>query len=559
MPRRLPSLGNPSVSNIVRVTAGLLVAAVAIGAGVYAVRSDSSAANDPCASRTTVRVVASPEVAPVVNEVARRVSSRENDCVAVIVTATAPERVLTEVSAKALTPDVWIPDSTLWLTRAKQDKVLAAVDAPSIATSPLVLAVSKATAAELHAGARPTVEDLVAKSEAGKLHVRLAAAKLAPERVGTILALRSATASRPDARAAFAALLRGAILANPAEDAASAKQSGTIALSASLHAAATDVATASERAVWAANADAGAEPLVAIYPGAGTYDYPYAVLNTSARTRTAAGVLLDELLLPSSQSLIRTAGFRDATGKPGLDLTVERGVDGAQAASPKRLDQESLDQAEKALSAVRLDARLHAVVDVSGSMAWGLAGNGSAGPSRLSVAVEAAAAGLSLYPDTTEVELWAFSAASGGRAAYTKVVPLTTLDAKGRAKLVAGLRTLRPLGDTALYSTTLAAVRAARQVWLPGRVNAVVVLSDGADTEATMTLAQLTQTLTEEASADQPVPVITIAFGPDAPIDALSAISKATGGASYRASSAAEIRQVFLDAMGQRACRPNCS
>ena len=558
MPHLAPSLRELVDSPWTRVTAGLLVAASLVGGGLYAVLRDPGADARGCEVRSPVRVSVAPDIAAVVTDIARRVSSRESGCVSVQVTEAAPERVLADVSAGGRAPDVWIPDSTLWLTRAKQDKVLAALDAPAIATSPLVLALPKATATRLQPTGRPTVENLVTGSAAGTLRVRLAAARLAPERVGTILALQAATAPRPDGRGAFAALLRGAVLAPKLDVTSSDGRSGSLALASSLAAASDMVATTTERAVWSANAGSATPMVVAVYPGAGTYDYPYAVLTTTARTRTAAGVLLDELLLPSSQSLIRSAGFRDATGRPGFDLTSERGVDGAQAVTPKRLDEQSLEQAEKSLAAVRLDARLHAVIDVSGSMAWGLAGKEAGGPSRLSIALAAAGAGLGLYPDTTEVELWAFSAPGSGRAAYTKVVPMTMLDAKGRADLTAGLRTLRPLGDTALYSTTLAAVREARRSWLPGRVNAVVVLSDGADTEGAMPLEQLTQTLAAEASADQPVPVITIAFGPDAPVDALAAISKATGGAGYRASSADEIRQVFLDAMGQRACRPNC-
>jgi Ca-activated chloride channel homolog len=55
------------------------------------------------------------------------------------------------------------------------------------------------------------------------------------------------------------------------------------------------------------------------------------------------------------------------------------------------------------------------------------------------------------------------------------------------------------------------------------------------------------------------VPVITIAFGPDADRAALTAISTSTGGAAYRATSPDQIHAVFLDAVGQRACRPDCA
>ena len=122
---------------------------------------------------------------------------------------------------------------------------------------------------------------------------------------------------------------------------------------------------------------------------------------------------------------------------------------------------------------------------------------------------------------------------------------------------------LRPIpdGGTGLYDTTLAAVRAVRAAWDPARVNAVVLLTDGDDTDADgISLDQLLSTLQSEEASGQPVPVITIAYGDSvgAGAQSLAAISAATGGAAYQASDPSRIRDIFLDAVGQRACRPDC-
>jgi hypothetical protein len=110
-----------------------------------------------------------------------------------------------------------------------------------------------------------------------------------------------------------------------------------------------------------------------------------------------------------------------------------------------------------------------------------------------------------------------------------------------------------------LYDTTLAAVRAVRAGWDPVRVNAVVLLTDGDDTDADgISLDQLLSTLRSEETSGQPVPVITIAYGDSAGAQSLAAISAATGGATYQASDPSRIRDIFLDAVGQRACRPDC-
>jgi Mg-chelatase subunit ChlD len=134
--------------------------------------------------------------------------------------------------------------------------------------------------------------------------------------------------------------------------------------------------------------------------------------------------------------------------------------------------------------------------------------------------------------------------------------------AGGRATLALAMTRLRPVpdGGTGLYDTTLAAVRAVRAGWDPARVNAVVLLTDGDDTDADgIGLDALLSTLRNEAQASgQPVPVISIAYGDGSGVAALQAISAATGGARYQVSDPSRIREIFLDAVGQRACRPDC-
>jgi Ca-activated chloride channel family protein len=100
---------------------------------------------------------------------------------------------------------------------------------------------------------------------------------------------------------------------------------------------------------------------------------------------------------------LRKDGFRRVDGV-GDGLTAERGVDGTQPGTVAVPDVAMADDLLKVLDAVRRDARLVAVVDISGSMASPVPGTG--GSSRLHLALRAAAAGLELYPDTAEVGLW---------------------------------------------------------------------------------------------------------------------------------------------------------
>lgn len=543
------------------VAVGVVTALVAAGGLALAVR-DGGEPGCPEAG-TALQVTAAPDIAPVVSSVARQLSTPDGGCVTVQVSAQEPADVVHALAAGSIRPpDVWVPDSSLWLTRAATDRVARPEDAKPIATSPLVLAVPAPAAARLGASVeRPEVDDVVAATNAGTgVVLQLSGERLSPARVGAILALRTATGARSDARGALAGLLQSARV----DDSPMADQLDGLA-------GAENVAVpAPEQAVWAHNrggggagdASDGTVPVVAVYPGGASFDYPYAVLSTDPATVTSAGRLLDLLRGEQGQAAVRAAGFRDLSGTADPSLADDTGVDATRPGSAGPLDEGSLDEAERTLDAVKLDARLLAVLDVSGSM--GLpAPTGGPGATRLSLAVEAASRGLSLYPDSTDVGLWVFSKDLPGGTDYREVVPIAPLsaDPASRERLAATLAGIAPVegGDTALYDTTLAAVRAVQAGWVPGRVNAVVLLSDGRNTdEQGVTLEQLLAALQAERRADQPVPVITIAYGPDSDAASLAQIAAVTGGAAYTSADPAQIRQVFLDAIGQRACRPNC-
>ena len=115
-------------------------------------------------------------------------------------------------------------------------------------------------------------------------------------------------------------------------------------------------------------------------------------------------------------------------------------------------------------------------------------------------------------------------------------------------------------GGTGLYDTTLAAFRTVRVGYDPARINSVVLLTDGRnrDDDIGIGLPTLLRTLRAEFDPAQPVPIITIGMGPDANMAALRRISETTGGKAYSALDPNDIETVFLDAMIERRCRPEC-
>jgi hypothetical protein len=541
---------------VLAVAGAVLVAAVGI---VVVVRlasggsdSDGSSAADSgssCSAPQDLTVAAAPEIAAAVTDLAETVTTEEG-CPAVAVAATAPASVAAAVASDSGdVPDVWLPDSSLWMTAADQPFQGAASQDDSVASSPLVFAVGPETAKALDDGSRPEIADLVRAAVTGTdLTLKVSETKQAPERVGAVVSLYDAVQGTTDARAAMTGLLRSVELTDDSpQDLLTGlpEEEGT-------------AVAVSEQAMVAANRD-GDLGLVGIYPHTVAFDYPYVVLTDDDAATGLADELRQRLRSPEGQQALQSAGFRDAAGALGADAVDESGVDSATV-TPAPLQPANLALAEQAMALVQRESRLLAVLDVSGSMGWGLGGRTAPGPSRVVIARTAAAQGLSLYPETTKLGLWTFPRVATVPRTHRVVEPVTLLTAERRRSLASSLADLRevPRGGTPLYATTLAAARAMRESWDPERVNAVVVLSDGKDTEGGVSLSALTSTLESFRDSARPVPVVTIGFGPDRDGQALAAIAEASGGAYYPADSAKDIRKVFLDALGQRTCRPNC-
>src|SRR5882724_8763292 len=89
----------------------------------------------PCPN-ATVRVVAVPEIAPVIQDAARTLAPAGDECGPVAVSAEEPD-----VTAAALhKPDVWIPSSTAWLAIAGTGGAAYVTDGDPLARSPILLA-----------------------------------------------------------------------------------------------------------------------------------------------------------------------------------------------------------------------------------------------------------------------------------------------------------------------------------------------------------------------------------------------------------------------------------
>ena len=320
----------------------------------------------------------------------------------------------------------------------------------------------------------------------------------------------------------------------------------------------------SEQAVVARDRSAGGDPIRVVYPGAGAFvlDYPVAAVGTDPAARVAAADLAAALGSEPVRTALQQAGFRAPDQSAGPDLPVG-GIDPNHREPADPPTAQAVDDAIRSVQVTNEPSRMLAVMDISGSMRAAVPGTDE---DRIGLAKEAAARGLGLYRADSDIGLWEFSTDLTPTSDHRELIGISSLGPDGQggtgaAKLAAALNGLRaiPNGGTGLYNTTLDAVRTVRSGYDPARVNAVLLLTDGINDDVnSISLDQLLSTLTAEQDPARPVPVIAIAFGPDSDVDALQQISRATGGATYLSQDPRQIGEIFLDAVGQRLCRPSC-
>ncbi|MGY1740333.1 MULTISPECIES: VWA domain-containing protein [unclassified Blastococcus] len=530
----------------------VLVAAVAVvvlvaGGLVWWLAGSDGGGSGGCADPVAVRVTTAPEIAPVAQELLAG-DALGDECVSATVTGEDPLQTAAALTAGAETalPDVWVPDSVIWTAQVEGAELESA---GSMATSPVVLATSRASAEDLGVAETtpPWLDLVIAALSAGRSvpsadltgEARQIGVSLAVEQTGNGLEV-----SDEELEASLALSEAGATL-EQVRDAAieGAPDAGLFA--------------ATEQDVLATHL-AGASEVVALYPegGSPSLDYPVVRAGDPGDRGDAVDAVVAALTSDAAVEAVRAAGFRDADG----NAPDAAGPDtGTRTEAPQRLAMEpeaataSIEQANRVLA----PSRLLTVIDTSQSM------EAPAGTSnRITLAVDAARTSLALLPDEYSVGLWTFAYQVANGNDWVENVPIRALDAdveggSQRDALGAALETLPgslTRGGTGLYDTALAAVRAAREQYREGEVSSVVLLTDGEneDDAGGISLQGLVDTLRAEADPDRPVQLIGVAFGPDTDLAALQQIAEATGGRAYDAQDPSDLQDVLFDAIRQR-------
>ncbi|MGA5304517.1 VWA domain-containing protein [Nucisporomicrobium flavum] len=544
-------------------------------------------ADNDCSGQIRLTVAAATEIAPAVDRAAQQWSSNgaevNGTCVAVTVTGVNPAAMASTIALKhgvtltglgaasksGIIPDVWIADSTTWLMRLRSEASgFVPTDGKSIATSPVVVAMPEPVAQSVGWPDRKLGwGDLLKRMTTGN-SLRTGIVNPTRDAAGLagLLALGSSAGGGAQAKAQQVAALR-ALAAGSSSLRDDLMQKFPRSTDAADLASAVSAAPLSEEDVVAYNAEKPVVPLAALYlnPQPPSLDYPFAVMPEVDLTKSAAATGLREAL--------QQPGFRDELAKVGLrapDGTVGVGFAspiGAPKATPAAtgapsgtegtaaagLDAGSINQALGSWAAITLPGRALAVFDVSGSMKTKVPTAGNL--SRAEVTRRAASQGLALFDDQWAVGTWIFSTEMDGKKPYKQIVPITPLTS-GRSQLQASIGSIVPKdgGDTGLYDTALAAYRSVQDTWQAGRVNSVLLFTDGVnENKDGITRQTLINELKKAADPKRPVRMVIIGIGTGVDRNELEAITNATNaGGVFIAPDPAKISDIFLEAISSR-------
>ena len=293
-------------------------------------------------------------------------------------------------------------------------------------------------------------------------------------------------------------------------------------------------------------------PLVAIYPKEGTLfsDNPFFVLDApwvNAAQKKAARAFETFVQRPENQRKVLQFGFRP--GNPQVDVTepisARYGADPAQPSTTLGVPEPAvLVRLIEKWGEQRKAARVLIVIDVSGSMGEQVLGD----QRKMDLARQAAIEALDQFKPEDEVGLRIFTTNISPEPPndYRDLLPIKPISEQ-REEMARRIATLEPLSGTPLYTVSKDSVEFMKKGYVPDRINAVVLLSDGRNEDDYTDLNATLQALRggAEGQSEKPVRLFTIAFGADADKPTLKRLAEATSATSYDASDVKAIDRVF--------------
>ena len=546
-PRRRARISVP-----ITIVVVLVLGASAGGAAWYSARhrqpSGTAAASVSCPSRpTTVAAVVAPDLASVLAPV---LAPQPVPCVRVLMTAADSADMARYLAGSGAAPagvsgrpDVWIPDTSLWLELARATAAGQAAlpqNGSSVADSPTVVAAPKAVAGALGGTGAFSWEQLVNLALAQSQGAQNAQAAAGTPTGGPVVAIADPThdAAGLSALIALDGMLTRAVNDPQLKVGITGFVKGMANnVAASMTALAGKVFPASEQAVFQYNSHKPAVPLTALYPSdaSASLDYPMVLLNGADDAHAVAGNSLLSYLQTHAQDALRRQGFRSPDGAPSTVLAADPLLRGTQLMAATRADYGLAGQALALWATLTRQLRMLAVVDVSGSMAQTVPGTGQ---TRLQLTGSACEKAMALFGSHAAMGLWTFTTThdAAGTTVIDPVLPIAELGsgAQGQRMVAAyGALTEKAGSRNGLYDALLAAYQDVQKGWDPARVNTVVVFTDGKDDNLnSMSSDQLITRLQATVDPARPVRVFVVALGTDVDLTLLNKITAVTGGAA---------------------------
>ncbi|MBM2618720.1 substrate-binding domain-containing protein [Actinoplanes sp. LDG1-06] len=562
---------------------------VVLGGSYYGYQQLS---DNGCSGSIRLTVAATSEVASSIDQVAQRWvqdgANVDGTCVAVAVedidsaimaaavagqhkvvlagVGTAPESVKV--------PDIWVPDSSTWILRLKSEAPgFVPSDSKPIAQSPIVLAMPQPVAEQPAIGWPNKKLGWAQLMQLMLTSTSLQTGVTEPTRdaagLSGLLALgQAAGAGDKGQQAKVQAIKRLATDASTKRD----ELIGRFPRSADPNDIGNSLSAApvSEADVVTYNSGKPPVPLVAMYlePSPMPLDYPFAVMpQVDLQKQQAAAGLRAQLASATFKNALGAAGLRAPDGSFGAGFSRPLGAPDASPAvsnsvggttenggtAAAGLDASALSQVIGSWNAITQPGRVLAVFDVSGSMNQKVPTANN--QTRAAVTRKAAAAGLQMFDDKWAVGVWLFSTELVGKRPWKQIVPISPL-ASARGELQASIDQIIPKenGDTGLYDTVLDAYKNVKASWQPGRVNSVILFTDGKnENDDGIKIEQLLSELKRLNDPRKPIRLVIIGIGDQVDENELQTIVKATpAGGVFVTKDPARMSSIFVEAIGRR-------
>ena len=609
-----PTAGVALAIVAVGVVAGLLGTTV-LGGGREAAGDGRPAATEVvarCDAAESVHVAADPAVVPIVERLAERyiddLLERGRDCIDVAVTEVASSAVVGRLTngwdpqTHGPRPEVWIPQSTVWVELLREqldDPTIVGADPSILARSPTVMAMPRPMAEAVgwpeqglswHQMVELADSDqgwaAFDRSEWGAFQLWLTDPRYTALGLQALLALDAAQggqgAGEGEEAATPLSLFRVQRLLTSID--------ASTELQLQRYASADDPAQVvsafplEEWQLWQFNhgmLDATSEasdtgtpsgsrvPLAAVYPSGNDQvamesDYPYVLLDApwvEPEVLQYAEEFNDYLLSGGAREIFAEAGFRGPDNEVTDLLAADMEAQTVSAVDPPGTgelpDVGALASLRSSwVNVPRLSSTLFAV-DTSGSMVAQVPGTGQ---TRLQATVDAAQEVLQIMPPAADVGLWEFSTdLEGGEnnGDYRELVPVGPLneavdDTTRKQQLSTALDGLAFENDTALNDTLLAAYETMQANYTPGRQHTILLLTDGRnDDDDSITHEQLIGELRRLRNPEQPIEVVSIAYGEEPDLDLLGEISTEVGGEVISSPDVADLDRLMVQALSR--------